>query len=301
MTSYHNKQKRKSIKKDQFKALYKKLQIKKVVKKFYYLPQKDQQKSNKKGNQGKDKSRGGKNSKDKQEQAVDVLIEPLDFPATVLTNLTQPSLKNEACFYGCEKNSKSCIGQIYNNKPFYYYLNKHTPPCCLEKLKAVFQYLVEELENTGIRYWLDNQALKDAIELNGAFSPDTFEIDLSFNFADFNRSNALKRCSSRPYTEMSSGFYWMKATDGNYYKVQYSKTNQIAVNLLPFSLHPDNKMKPNGFFGVKAKEFSVEFLHPQSTVYFLGKNVFCPNNVREYIEMKNTKWLAIDGTHHKGP
>lgn len=291
LTSHHNKQKRKSLKKDQFKALYKKLQIKKVVKKFYYMPPKESSPPNKKGGKesNKDKPKSGKNAKENKEQ-TDVLIEPLDFPATVLTNLSLPSLKTETCYYGCEKNTKSCIGQIYNNRPFYYYLNKNTPPCCLEKLKVVFQYLVEELENTGIRYWLDNYALKNAIELNGVLSKDAFEIDLSFNYQDFNRSNALKRCSSRPYTEMSSGFYFMKATDGNYFKVQYSKTNQVAVNLLPFKLETDgNKMKPHGFFGWKAKEFSVEYLHPQSTVYFLGKNVFCPNNVREYLDMKYNK------------
>ena len=297
MSSYHSKTRRKSIKKDQFKALYKKLQFKKVVKKYYHVPQqKSHQKNpkNKKGNgngnikdKGKDKGqKGGKENKD----TIDVLIEPLEFPATVLTNQSASismTLKTEVCFYGCEKNTKSCIGQIFNEKPFYLYLNKKTPPCCLEKLKTVFAYVVEELINTGIRYWLDNMALKNAIELN-SLSNDAYEIDISFNANDYNRSNALKRCSeSRPYTDLA-GFFWQQATDGQYFKIQFSKTNDIHVNLLPFEIQND-KMVPKGFYGPKAKEFSIEYLHPMSTVFFLGKNVFCPNNVREYLEMKNLK------------
>lgn len=285
------------MKKDQFKALYKKLQIKKVVKNYYDLPQKPPKNSkNRKKTENippdKNSKNNRKNGKGKEQSSVDVLIDPLELPVTVLSNASNASplvLKQDVCYYGCEKNTKSCIGQIYNNQPFYVYLKKHTPPCCLEKLKTVFQYLVEELENVGIRYWLDNLALKNAIELN-KLSADAFEIDLSFNFQDYNRSNSLKRSLSRPYTDLSGNhpFYWIRATEGSYFKVQYSKNNQIAVNLLPFELKGD-KMKPSGFYGWKAKEFSVEFLHPMSTVYFLGKNVFCPNNVRDYIDKKKIK------------
>ena len=273
--------------------MYKKLHIKKVIKTFYFLPQKNQKnaKAHKKGQNGfKDKNNQKKNQKDNKDY-IDVLIEPLDLPETIFTNSSTTSsqilLKTDVCYFGCEKNTKSCIGQIYNQKPFYLYLNKHTPPCCIEKLKTIFQYIVEELENVGIRYWLDNSALKDAVEIN-KLSPDAFEIDLSFNFHDFNRSNVLKRCTNRPYIVEANGFYCIKSTDGNYFKIQYSKNNQIAVNLLPFELTGD-KMKPYGFYGWKAKQVPLEFLHPMSTIAFLGKTVFTPNNLRDYLEMKNIK------------
>ncbi|CRK96454.1 CLUMA_CG009894, isoform A [Clunio marinus] len=298
MTSYHSKARRKMMKKEQFKELYRKLQFKKVVKKFHFILQKGHQKSskkNKKGKNGNDKSGkssnnfkfgGGKEGKD----PIDVLIEPLELPATFLANQSLASMvqmKTDTCFYGCEKNTKSCIGQIFNQKPFYLYMNRHTPPCCLEKLKTVFQYLVEELENTGIRYWLDNSALKDAIELND-LSNDAFEIDISFNVNDYNRSTALKRCfDSRPFTDLA-GYYWIKATDGQYLKVQFSKTNEIHVNLLPFEIQND-KMVPKGFYGTKAKEFSIEFLHPMSNLFFLGRNVFAPNNAPIYLKTKGFK------------
>lgn len=296
MTSYHSKTRRKALKRDQFKELYKKLQFKKVVKKFQFVPLKVHQKSSKKNKKGKNgNDKGGKNAKYGKDSRdpIDVLIEPLELPATLFVNQTLSSLvqmKTDTCFYGCEKNTKSCIGQIFNEKPFYLYQNRHTPPCCLEKLKTVFQYLVEELENTGIRYWLDNLALKDAIELND-LSSDAFEIDISFNVADYNRSTALKRCyDSRPFTDLA-GYYWIKATDGQYLKVQFSKTNEIHVNLLPFEIHKD-KMVPKGFYGPKAKEFSVEFLHPMSNLLFLERNVFAPNNAPMYLTSKGFKIMG---------
>jgi fukutin-related protein len=295
MTSYHTKTRRKNMKREQLRELYRKLQFKKVVKKFHFLPAKNHQKGAKKNKKGKsliDKGsrngifKVGKENKD----PIDVLIEPLELPATVFMNTSTSSMvqiKTDTCFYGCEKNTKSCIGQIYNDKPFYVYLNRHTPPCCIEKLIRVFHYVIEELENTGIRYWLDNLALKDAIELND-LSKDSFEIDISFNVHDYNRSSALKRSSdSRPFTDLA-GFYWLRATDGQYLKVQFSKTNEIHVNLLPFEIKND-KVIPKGFYGPKAKEFSIEFLHPMSNLFFLGSNVFAPNNAPHYLVTKGFK------------
>lgn len=289
MSSYHSRTKRKNLKKEQFKWLYKKLQIKKVVKKYHYIPEdktaslKNLKKNRNKGNKQQEKNSKGnalKNGKDGN--IIDVLIEQLEMPTSILTNYSaQVQMKTDISYFGCEKNTKSCIGQVYNEKPFYLYLNRKTPPCCLEKLKIIFQYLIEELENTGVRYWLDNAALKNAIELND-LSSDAYEIDISFNINDYNRSTAIRRCyDSRPFTDLA-GFYWIKATDGHYLKVQFSKTNDIHVNLLPFEIRGD-KMIPKGFYGRKAKPFSIEYIHPMSSVSFLSKTVFTPNNVRNYL------------------
>ncbi|XP_065092821.1 ribitol 5-phosphate transferase FKRP [Ochlerotatus camptorhynchus] len=253
-TSYHTKTKRRNLRKDQFKALYRKLQIKKVVHKNYLY--------------------------DKSKLAKRKLIKSFEHNNQTISLLT------EITFYGCEKQTKSCIGQVYNSQPFYTYLGRHTPPCCLDKLKAIFRHVLEEFENVGIRYWLDNYALKNAIELK-ALSPDAYEIDVSFNSDDVQRSIAMRKAQTKPYTD-GDGFHWLKATDGHYFRVQYSKANQIAVNLLPFDLSGE-VVRPNGFYGWKAKKFSVEFLHPMSTVLFLGKPIMCPNNVMEYLETKSIK------------
>lgn len=162
VTSYHSKTRRKVMKRGQFQALYKKLQFKKVVKKFQAVPQVNQKlsKKSKKGKNAGDKA--GKNQGRKlwreSKDPIDVLIEPLELPTNLYVNQSMSTvvqMKTETSFFGCEKNTKSCIGQIYNDVPFYQHMipPRHTPPCCLEKLKNVFLYLIEELENTGIRYW----------------------------------------------------------------------------------------------------------------------------------------------------
>ncbi|XP_053676250.1 ribitol 5-phosphate transferase FKRP [Anopheles nili] len=268
-TSYHTKTKRRNQRKEQFKALYRRLQVKKVVRKNYLY--------DKAPNRGAGMGApfGGAGAARRK------------YVKSYEHNNQTISLLTEITFYGCEKQTRSCIGQVHNGRPFYRYLGRNTPPCCMEKLKAVFRHVVDEFENVGIRYWLDNRALRDAIELKG-LAPDAYEIDLSFNGDDVQRSMALRKAQARPYTD-EAGFHWLKATDGHYFRVQFSKVNTIAINLLPFDLSSGEMVRPSGFYGWKARKFSVEFLHPMSTVLFLGKPIMCPNNVIEYLEVKNVK------------
>lgn len=265
-TAFHNKQRRKEMRKQQFKKMYKLLQIKKVVRKYA----------------GKSAAKIDRHNK-QQEKKSQLSSNPMPSETIVLSNMSLPLLTNVE-YFGCEKNSRSCIGAVFDRKPFYVYLERNTPPCCLEKLKSVFGHVLEELENVGIRYWLDNFALKSAIDTN-QLGRDAYEIDISFNSYDLERSAYLKKAQTRPVAD-SGGFYWIKATDGQYFRVQFSKQNQIGVNLLPFSMLGD-RVRANGFFGWKAKEFSAEFLHPMSTVIFLNKNVMSPNNVRDFLDLKN--------------
>lgn len=246
--------------------MYKKLQIKKIIRKFA----------------GKSTAKIEKFRRQRDGKREET-GEPADESRIILHNNSLPLLTTIE-YYGCEKNTKSCIGPVYNRKPFYHYHHKNTPPCCMEKLRSVFVHVIEEFENVGIRYWLDNYALKNVIEMN-QLAPDAYEIDVSFNAFDLERSIYLKKAQTKPLAD-SAGFYWIKATDGHYFRVQYSKQNQIGVNLLPFDMTGD-RIVPNGFYGWKAKEFSSEFLHPMSTVVFFNKNIMCPNNVRDFLQRKN--------------
>lgn len=265
-TAFHNKQRKKELRKQQFKEMYKKLQVKKVVRKFA----------------GKSAAKIEKYRKHHEHRAI-ITKNVVVGDSIILSNTSLPLLTTVE-YFGCEKNTRSCIGSVYDRKPFYVYLNRNTPPCCIEKLKLVFNHVLEELENVGIRYWLDNLALRTAIETN-QLDRGAYEIDISFNAYDLKRSSFLKKAQVRPLAD-ASGYYWFKATDGHYFRVQYSKQNQIGVNLLPFDISGD-RVRANGFYGWKAKEFSAEFLHPMSTVLLLNKNVMCPNNVRDFLELKN--------------
>lgn len=201
-TAYHTKQEKKDVKKRQFKDMYKILQIKKVVERTFQTNQ-----STLKSLKRKQQQQQHQNTKNGKKKFDEPEIQ-FNLTSTLLTTIT---------YYGCEKNTKSCVGQVFNRRPFYTYINKHTPPCCIEKLKTVFHHVIEEIENVGIRYWLDNEALKDAIDYNH-LSPNAFEIDISFNYYDLQRSNMLKKAQVKPYHD-DKGFYWIKATDGkNNYK-----------------------------------------------------------------------------------
>lgn len=280
--AYHNKQRRKEIRRQQFREMYKKLQIKKVIRK--QMPRTNMAAAVGSKMDKQKKRRGGGPSAAIAAAAAAIDIDTGGKPAAEIFNVS--SLVTTVQYYGCEKNTKSCVGPVYNGRPFYVYLDKHTPPCCLEKLRTVFQHVLDEFENVGIRYWLDNHALKGAIDAN-ALGVDAFEIDIAFNAFDLERSAFLKKSQSRPLIDPAN-FYWIKATDGHYFRVQYSKLNQIGVNLMPFDIDSD-RVVPSGFYGWKAKEFSSEYLHPMSMVVFLGKNVMCPNNVKEYLELKGIK------------
>lgn len=269
-SAFHNKQRRKEMRKQQFKKMYKLLQVKKVVRKYA-------------GKSTTKIDRHNKHQNDKKSQHQQFINNQMPMETIILSNQSLPLLTNIE-YFGCEKNTKSCIGSVFDRKPFYVYLHRNTPPCCLEKLKIVFSHVLDELENVGIRYWLDNFALKSAIE-SSQLARDAYEIDISFNSYDLDRSQYLKKAQIRPVID-NSGFYWIKATDGQYFRVQYSKQNQIGINLLPFDMAGD-RVHANGFFGWKAKSFSAEFLHPMSTVIFLNKNVMSPNNVRDFLDLKN--------------
>lgn len=265
-TAYHTKQKRLELRKEQFNIMYKKFKFKKVVLRSFKKPESHRKKS----------------SENQKVNVRNKLVEMFNDPPAIPSNLSF-GIGSESAFYGCERNSPSCIGQVFNSKPFYIFINRNTPPCCIEKLKSVFYHVIEEFENVGIRYWLDNTALRSAIDTN-QLSLTAHEIDISFSINDLTRSESLKKSQTHPISD-DAGFYWIKATDGQYFRVQFSKINQIGVNLLPFELNAD-LVKPSGFYGWKAKEFTSEFLHPMSTVMLMGKSVMCPNNVREYLEIK---------------
>ncbi|XP_016947620.1 ribitol 5-phosphate transferase FKRP [Drosophila biarmipes] len=265
--SFHTKQRRMDLRRRQFREMYKRLQIKRIVRRAYRVPGKAQ-------------------AREVWGQGHGLVLD-----GQFSSSNTSLPLITDIDLFGCERTTKSCIGSVYNERPYYSYLGKHTPPCCLDKLRTTFNHVLEEFENVGIRYWLDNRALQSAIETNH-LSPDAYDIDISFNVQDLERSNAMKKSQSKPYVD-NEGFYWIKATDGHYFRVQFSKPNQVGVNLLPYAIS-GTEAKPSGFFGWKATTFSADYLHPMSTVLFLGKSVMCPNNVLEYLEEKHIKVKSAD-------
>ncbi|XP_015521728.1 fukutin-related protein isoform X1 [Neodiprion virginianus] len=188
-------------------------------------------------------------------------------------------------WYGCSRETPRCFGSVVNGIPSYLYQNRYTPPCCLTGLRRVAHHVFDKLEEVGIRFWIEGDSLLGAMR-NGDILPWGHQVDVGLNRDDIMRSPWLARARNKPVTD-NQGFIWEKATEGEFFKVQYSKTNHLHVNLLPFYSENGTMMKDAWF--LKNKDFPEQFLHPMSSIEFAGRQVPCPNNIRDFLEIKYYK------------
>lgn len=114
----------------------------------------------------------------------------------------------------------------------------------------------------------------------------TFLIKIAgFIREDLSRCEWLRKAKDKSVTD-TKGFLWEKATEGNFYRVYFSRTNRIYVNLFPFYSKNGTMMRDSWFTNQKNIEFPEHFLHPMSSIEFVGRNVPSPNNIRDFLEMK---------------
>lgn len=185
-------------------------------------------------------------------------------------------------WYGCSRETPRCFGSVVNSIPAYLYQNRYTPPCCLAGLRKVAHHVFEKLEEVGIRFWLEGGSLLGAMR-NGDILPWDHQVDVGVNRDDLGRSPWLVKAQNKPVTD-HHGFVWEKATEGEFFKVQYSKVNRLHVNLLPFYATNGTMMRDAWF--LKNRDFPEQFLHPMSSIEFAGRQVPSPNNIRDFLEIK---------------
>ncbi|KAJ8686659.1 hypothetical protein QAD02_022453 [Eretmocerus hayati] len=192
------------------------------------------------------------------------------------------SNNNNVEWYGCSRETPHCFGSVVNGIPSYLYQNRYTPPCCLAGLRKVALHVFDKLEEVGIRYWLESTSLLGAVK-NGDILPWDHEVVLGVNRDDLNRSPWIVKAKSKAVVD-DDGFVWEKATEGEFFKVQYSKINRLHVNLLPFYSKNGTMMRDSWF--LNNRDFPEQFLHPMSNFDFVGRQVPSPNNVRDFLEIK---------------
>lgn len=192
---------------------------------------------------------------------------------------------NQVDWYGCSRETPRCFGSVINGVPAYIYQNRYTPPCCLAGLRKVAHHVFDKLEEAGIRYWLEGDSLLGAMR-NGDILPWGHEIEIGVNKDDLSRSPWLLQARNKPVLD-NQGFVWEKATEGEFFRVQYSKVNRLHVNLLPFYSR-NGTMKKDDWF-MKNRDFPEQFLHPMSSIEFTGRQVPSPNNIRDFLEIKYFK------------
>jgi len=97
----------------------------------------------------------------------------------------------------------------------------------------------------------------------------------------------LKRAKEGEKIEDEKGFVWEKGREGDFYRVQFSTTNHMHVDIFPFYEKNGIMTKDTWFSSHRQDtEFQVKYLKPLERLKFIDMNVLVPNNRRELLEFK---------------
>lgn len=188
-------------------------------------------------------------------------------------------------WYGCHKDSTRCFDTVYNDMPEYLYHDRWTPPCCLKNLRICAKHVFSILDKCKVRYWLEGGSLLGAVRYSDII-PWDYDIDIGIYEEDLIKCDQLVRMSQESFVD-DDGFSWEKALEGDFYRVQFSETNHLHVDIFPF--HSKNGiMTKNTWFETHRQdtEFPERFLKPLTHIKFAGMEVSAPNSVREFLEYK---------------
>ena len=192
-------------------------------------------------------------------------------------------------WFGCNRNTARCFGTIYNDQPDYLLQNRWLPPCCRNNLEQVGRYVFDILDRFEVRYWLEGGSLLGAAR-NGEIIEWDYDIDIGIYREDSKKFPILDRLL---YAEPGSsvvdgqGFQWEKAIDGDYLKIHFSQTNRIHVDIFPFE-PVDGTMTKKTWFENHPQDmpFPEHYLRPLTKIKFIGVEVWAPNNITKFLEMK---------------
>lgn len=89
------------------------------------------------------------------------------------------------------------------------------------------------------------------------------------------------------------GFVWEKALEGEFFRVHFSRTNRLHVDIFPF-YSKNGTMTKNTWFHTHRQDvaFPEHYLEPISTIDFIGRQVPAPNNIRDFLEFKFGKGVV---------
>ncbi|XP_005104871.1 fukutin-related protein [Aplysia californica] len=188
-------------------------------------------------------------------------------------------------YYGCDKDKPRCFGTVLKDMPQFLYQGRWTPPCCLRALRETANHVFRALEACGARYWLEGGSLLGAAR-HGDIIPWDYDVDVGMYKADIPKCSSLVKAQAEPFTD-AQDFVWEKASEGDFFRVQYSEVNRLHVDIFPF-YSKGGVMTKDSWFPTHRQdtEFPESFLTPLSVVEFAGVNASAPNNVKKFLEYK---------------
>ncbi|NWV72507.1 FKRP protein, partial [Malurus elegans] len=190
-------------------------------------------------------------------------------------------------WHGCSKDTPRCFGTVHSQTPQYLLSGRWTPPCCLRALRATARHVLAQLEAAGVRHWLEGGSLLGAVRL-GDIIPWDYDVDVGLYRDDVPKCRWLAQVAAtgRP-VEDPEGFWWEKAAEGDFYRVHYSRTNRLHVDLWPFYARPDGVMTKDTWLGhPQDVEFPESLLQPPASVAFAGVTARAPRDPRAFLELK---------------
>ncbi|KAL6080794.1 hypothetical protein STEG23_031730 [Scotinomys teguina] len=187
-------------------------------------------------------------------------------------------------WFGCSKESARCFGTVAGDTPSYLYEGRWTPPCCLRALRETARYVVGVLEAAGVRYWLEGGSLLGAAR-HGDIIPWDYDVDLGIYLEDVGNCEQLRGAEAGSVVD-ERGFVWEKAVEGDFFRVQYSESNHLHVDLWPFYPRNGVMTKDTWLDHRQDVEFPEHFLQPLISLPFAGFMAQAPNNYRRFLELK---------------
>ncbi|NXU02735.1 FKRP protein, partial [Buphagus erythrorhynchus] len=190
-------------------------------------------------------------------------------------------------WHGCAKDTPRCFGTIHAQTPEYLLAGRWTPPCCLRALRATARHVLAQLEAAGVRHWLEGGSLLGAVRM-GDIIPWDYDVDVGLYRDDVPKCRWLAAvlATGRP-VEDPEGFFWEKAAEGEFFRVHFSRSNRLHVDLWPFGAGGGGVMTKGTWLGHRQDvEFPERFLVPLGTVAFVGVAAKAPNDPRAFLEFK---------------
>ncbi|XP_040313862.1 ribitol 5-phosphate transferase FKRP [Herpailurus yagouaroundi] len=187
-------------------------------------------------------------------------------------------------WFGCSKETPRCFGTVVGDTPAYLYEQRWTPPCCLRALRETARYVVGVLEAAGVRYWLEGGSLLGAAR-HGDIIPWDYDVDLGIYLEDVGNCEQLRGAEAGSVVD-ERGFVWEKAVEGDFFRVQYSESNHLHVDLWPFYPRNGVMTKDTWLDHRQDVEFPEHFLQPLVPLPFAGFVAQAPNNYRRFLELK---------------
>ncbi|KAJ9593503.1 hypothetical protein L9F63_014956 [Diploptera punctata] len=177
-------------------------------------------------------------------------------------------------WYGCNRDVPRCFGTVIDDMPQYLWEGKWTPPCCLAGLRRTARHVFSRLDEAGVRYWLEGGSLLGAMR-SADILPWDYDVDIGIFRDDIKLCPWLVRARSQPVID-NDGFVWELATEGDFFRVQFSRVNHLHVDIFPFYERNGTMTKDTWFPTHKQdREFPKHFLQPMASIEFVGKRSSC--------------------------